>query len=77
MSDLLVTQTSEAGEFGWAAPSTLRTLAAGPFTIGSGTDRGVVETDLDIDPESWEAEPGSDSGSEEGQLRHGGVEPES
>ncbi|MFC6758205.1 hypothetical protein ACFQER_18155 [Halomicroarcula sp. GCM10025894] len=51
------------------AAITLRTLAAGPFTIGSGSDQGVVETDLDIDPESWEAKPESGPGDEGAQLR--------
>lgn len=38
------------------AAITLRTLAAGPFTIRSGSDRGVAEMELDIEPESWEAD---------------------
>ena len=37
------------------AAITLRTLAAGPFTIGSGADRDLIDMQLDVGPDDWEA----------------------
>jgi hypothetical protein len=36
------------------AAITLQTLAAGPFTIQPGSQHDVVDTGLDVDPDSWE-----------------------
>lgn len=44
------------------AAITLQTLAAGPFTIGPGNQREIVETQLDIEPETWDSDVGDEEG---------------
>ncbi len=58
------------------AAITLRTLAAGPFTIGSGSDHDGVESELDIDPESWESDTagGSESRAPDTTTDEGGID---
>jgi hypothetical protein len=49
------------------AAITLRTLAAGPFTIDSGADRDLIDMQLDVGPDDWEAKRKSELG-EQGNV---------